>query len=311
MHMRTLGALAAPPAIKLSHLGKHRFDAEARAASEAKAAPYFEAFEAHKAERHRAIRKKCENLDAGPIVISTFNWGFRRLVENWAASCDRHGIDCRAFTLLFPMDEGADAFAQQLGFQTYFDGASYGELPIEACKVFGNADFRKCLFAKIATTQDMLEIGANVLRQDVDMVWMRDPRSYLTRRMERKSLDFLFMYDGPNHYFKPLYYNSGFVCIWNNQFTRYAWKLIFSSYPRMVHHGGEQLLINAILTALRDRGLRCNRLPEEVFVNGHVISKALADQASLPTSGAVIHASWTANLEKKLEHLKHFGLWYV
>ena len=233
------------------------------------------------------------------------------MFENWAASCDRRGIDCRAFTLLFPMDEDADAFARKLGFQTYFDGVSYGDLPKEAAEAFGDDDFRKCMFAKIATTQDMLEIGADIIRQDVDMVWLHDPRSDLTRRMDRESLDFLFMDDGPNPLYQPLHYNSGFVCIRNNPCVRYAWDLVFSNYARILHYGGEQRLINVVLNFLRNRGLRCDRLPEDIYVNGHVISKAMRDDEPLPASSAVIHTSWTANIEPKLIHLERFGHWYL
>ena len=199
MSARSLEALEAPPPDYFDALDDFSFNAESREVSEALAAPYFRAFEAGKAERRRTLRRIRKNLDAGPVVVSAFNWGFRRLVENWAASCDHHGIDCRAFTLLFPMDEGADRFARQLGFQTFFDGGSYGDLPTEAAKVFGDDIFRRCLFGKIAAAQDMLEIGADILRQDVDMVWLRDPRPYLTAQMDREALDFLFMDDGPNH----------------------------------------------------------------------------------------------------------------
>ncbi len=312
MHARTLEELSASPSINLDDLIDWSFNGEARARCEAQAAPYFKAFEAHKADRHQAISRKCEYLEAGPIVISTFNWGFRRLFENFVASCDHHGIACRAFTLLFPMDEDADAFARDLGFQTYYDGVSYGELPTGACKVFGDGDFRKCLFAKLAMTQDMLEIGADQLRQDVDMVWLRDPRQCLAQRMDHEGLDFLFMYDGPNPSCQPLHYNSGFVYIRNNSHSRYTWNFIFSNYASILSSGSEQVLINAVLNCLRERGLRCDRLPEEKFLNGHVISRAINEKKPLPASSAsVVHASWTTNIEVKVAHLKRFGFWYL
>jgi hypothetical protein len=57
--------------------------------------------------------------------------------------------------------------------------------------------------------------------------------------------------------------------------------------------------------------LRSARLPEDVFVNGHVISRAIDEKQPLPVSSAVVHASWTINLEPELAHLKKIGLWYV
>lgn len=308
---RTIDGLAPPPTAYFDELSNNPLDDRAHQRHIAMAAPYFSAFDARKAERQRVIRKKCEMLQGGPIVVSTFNWGFRHLVENWTASCDRNGIDCRAFSLLFPMDEGADAFARDLGLQTFFDGASYGKLPTEACKAFGDDDFRKCLFAKVATTQDMLEIGADVLRQDVDLAWLHDPRSYLAERADRENIDFLFMDDGPNKHHWPLHFNSGFIFIRNSSFARFAWNLVFSNYPRILFDGGEQRTINTIMSYLSDRGVRCDRLAEQVFVNGHVLCEALDKGTPLPTTSAVVHASWTDNLALKLDRLKQFGLWYL
>jgi len=311
MTARSPDRLSAPPAAYFDEVSNDPLEEQRLAACEAEAAPYFAAFEAKKAERRRVIQRKCDDLDTRPVVISTFNWGFRRLVENWAASCDRHGIDCRSCTLMFPTDSQADAFARDLGFQTFFDGESYGTLPTEACKAFGDANFRRCLFAKVAVTQDVLAAGVDVLRQDVDIVWLRDPRPYLTRQMNSDQLDFLFMDDGLNPFHRPLHFNSGFVCIRNNAFSRYAWNLIFSHYPRILHYGSEQRVINIVMSFLNEQGLRCGRLEDRVFVNGHVISEVLDKGAPFPESSSVIHFSWTKNLESKLMHLKQFGHWYV
>jgi len=311
MTKMTLKEFVAPPAAYFDDMSGYPYDEKGRACCEAKAAPYYAVFEQNRSERRRALSAMRDELAAGPVLVSTFNWGFRRLVENWVASCDRHGIDCRSFTLLFPMDEAADEFARELGFQTYFDGTSYGRLPKEACKAFGDDDFRMALFAKIAATQDMLRVGADVLRQDVDIVWLGDPRAYLRGRMARRSLDFQFMDDGPNPIYRPLHFNSGFVYIANTAASRFAWDLVFSSYARVIHYGSEQRVINIVMSYLADRGLRCERLPEMEFVNGHVIGEALGGDEKMPEASTVIHASWTPNLDEKLKRLKRLGLWYI
>ena len=307
----SLTDFAVPPPAYFDEMSGYPYDEKGRRNCEAQAAPYYAAFERNKGARRQKLNAIREKLAPGPVLVSTFNWGFRCLVENWAASCDRHGIDCRSFTLLFPMDEEADAFARGLGFQTYFDGTSYGQQPKEAAGAFGDGKFRMALFAKLAATQDMLRIGADVLRQDVDLVWLRDPRPYLTRRMKCDALDFQFMDDGPNGLYRPLHLNSGFACIANTASARFAWDLVFSNYARVIHFGSEQRVINIILCFLAGRGLRCDRLPEMEFVNGHVIVNALKGSQEMPEGSFVIHASWTHNLEQKLERLKTLGLWYI
>ncbi len=287
------------------------YEGEVRAWYEAQAAEYFTAFESSKALRQETIRRSIDALGPGPIVVIPFNWGYRQLVHNWAVSCDRHAIDCRRFTLLFPTDARAASFARKLGFAAYFDGASYGELPEEAHERFGDSSFRKCLFAKIAATQDTLTAGRDLIRQDADIVWNRDPRPYLARKAHQEGLQYLFMNDGPNPFHGPLHYNSGFVFIRNSATARAAWDCVFSSYGRMLHCGSEQKVINAIMTELRTKDLRSARLSDELFVNGHLISDASNNGAALPNSPSVVHASWTANITKKFEHLKRFDLWYL
>lgn len=278
---------------------------------ENEAEPYFEAFEEGRRARVRQLRQTRDRLDAGLVMVSTFNRGFRQLVKNWAASCDHHNINCRQFTILFPTDERADEFARDLGFQTSFAGPSYGDLPTEPAGVIGDWGFRKMLFAKNAMTVDMLAVGGDFLRQDVDLVWMRDPRNDLVERLDQQSLDMLFMYDGPNPHHQPLYFNSGFITIRSNSFTRHMWKIVFENYGRILAEGGEQKINNIVTTCLRERGLRVDRLPEYEYMNGHVISNALKEDSDLPTGASVIHMSWTSDLQKKIEHMKKFGLWYL
>ncbi len=273
--------------------------------------PFFAAFEKDRQSRLDLIARSRQELDDGPVVVSMFNWGYRQMVENWAASCDLHDIDCRAFTLLFPTDAKADEFARKLGFQTVYVGESYGEIPVEANDVFGDLKFRRVLFAKLAATKDMLDLGYDILRQDVDLVWSRDPRDELIRRAARDSLDMLFMFDGPNPLYNPLHYNSGFVLIRSNPFTRHAWDVVFSNYSQIFCDGGEQRVINEVIDHLRERGLRTNQLPEKTYVNGHVISRAMREGTGLPEQSFVVHASWTSDIKPKVEHMKKFGLWYL
>ena len=273
--------------------------------------PFFECFAKNRDGRVRQLRRTRAQLEDGPVVVSTFNWGYREMLANWVASCDRNKIDCRAFTLLFPTDQRAAAFATDLGLRTYYDGDSYGELPTEACEVFGDQNFRRMMFAKIAMTRDMLDVGGDIILQDVDIVWQHDPRADLVRRAERHGLDMLFMYDGPNQLYQPLYYNSGFVFIRANPFTRHAWETVFSNYGRVLAEGAEQRLINAVVNFLRPRGLSTDRLPEETYVNGHVLSRLLKNGDGLPGGSTVVHASWTSDLKRKIVHMKQFGLWYI
>ena len=304
---RNFDVFCAPPNIMVDRPDRESSTARWQETAE----HFFSAFEKGRQSRLDLISSARHELDEGPIVVSTFNWGYHQLVENWAASCDRHHIDCRAFTLLFPTDAKADEFARGLGFKTIFVEGCYGDIPVEANDIFGDMKFRKILFAKLAATKDMLDLGCDILRQDVDVVWSLDLRQDLIRRADRDNLDMLFMFDGPNALFVPLHYNSGFVFIRNNPFTRHAWDVVFSNYSQIFSDGGEQRVINVVVDRLGERGLRTDRLPENAYVNGHVISRAIRENAGLPQQRLVVHASWTSDIKPKIEHMKKFGLWYL
>ena len=304
---RSLDTFCGPPAILFDRPGKEGLAERWRERIE----PFFAAFEKERQSRLDLISRARQELDAGPVVVSMFNWGYRQMVENWAASCDHHDIDCRAFTLLFPTDAKADEFARQLGFQTIYVEESYGAIPVEANDVFGDMKFRRVLFAKLAVTKDMLDLGYDILRQDVDVVWSCDPRDEIIRLADRDSLDMLFMFDGPNVLYEPLHYNTGFVFIRSNPFTRHAWNVVFSNYSQIFDDGGEQRVVNEVIDRLRQRGLRTDQLPENTYVNGHVISRAMREGTGLPEQSVVVHASWTSDIKPKVDHMKQFGLWHL
>ena len=297
---RDINLLSAPPKINVRAPGQKENGVLL-------AASYMKAFGKNRAARIGQLRRIRSQLDEGVVTLSMFNWGYNELFKNWVASCDLNKIDCRRNTLMFPTDEESDSLARKLGFRTYFDGQSYGEIPSTASESFGDGDFRRIIFAKIAMVQDMLEIEGDYLRQDIDLVWFADPREALRLKAEKDGLDMMFMADGPNAAHQPLHYNSGFVFLKNNPFTRYAWDQIFSNYGQILVAGGEQRMINLILACLKERGLRTAKLPENQYVNGHVFVKT----GAVPKNSVVGHASWTSNIEAKKKIMSNLGLWYL
>jgi len=79
----------------------------------------------------------------------------------------------------------------------------------------------------------------------------------------------------------------------------------------MVYYQSNQVVVNIVVNALRDRGLRTQRLAEDKFVNGHVVVKAMKEGVRLSEPEYVVHMSWTANLTHKVERLKQYGMWYL
>jgi len=272
--------------------------------------PAFEKFKrAYASVRERRLRDLGKLLAGGArnnvVLVMMANRGYNDLLNNWIRSCDVNGIDVRSWAVLFAADEESAANADRMGFRTYLDPDSYGKQPREAVKVFGDADFRKLMFQKTAIVQDVLELGYDVLFQDVDMVWFKDPMDYF-HRTELQEWDASFMYDGHNQFHAPLCANTGFFLLRNRMITIDFWTEVLASYEEMYKCGSQQAVVNSIL---RDNEIRVNILPEAHFANGHLFSTT--GPSRLPLDPYVIHCSWTTNREHKLQKYIRHGLWYL
>ncbi len=239
------------------------------------------------------------------VLVMMVNRGYKDLFNNWIRSCDINGIEVRFWSILFAVDEEAAANGEGQGFRTYLDAISYGDQPCDAVKVFGDRDFRRLMFQKTAIVHDVLSLGYDVLLQDVDMIWRKDPLPYLLDAAAL-DLDARFMFDGRNPLHAPLHANTGFFLLRNRPATRRFWERALSSYAEMARRGSQQSVINALLA---EDELRVDILPEAHFANGHLFS--IDKPSRLPPDPYVIHCSWTGNREQKLVKYKREGLWYL
>ncbi len=265
--------------------------------------------QAFTAERERRQRKLGPLLKRSArnnvVLVMMANRGYNDLFNNWVRSCDINGLDARSWAVLFAVDEEAAANAEDQGFRTYIDLLSYGDQPRDAVEVFGNQDFAKLMFQKTAIVQDVLELGYDVLFQDVDMIWRKDPLAFLLTGANQ-DFDARFMFDGCNQIHAPLFANTGFFLLRNRPATRKFWSKVLVSYAEMARCGSQQAVVNFILG---EDQLQVDILPEERFANGHLFS--IDKPSRLPPDPHVIHCSWTGNREHKLQKYKQEGLWYL
>ncbi len=262
----------------------------------------------HRAERNRRQSELADlssELGNGPVLVMTANAGYNDLFTNWAMSCDQAGIAVRDWSLFFAADEAAARNAEILGFRVFIDRRSYGEMPTGAVGAFGDTDFRLLMFQKTAVVHDVLDLGFDVLFQDVDLVWRRDARQFLLAD-EPDRWDLRFMYDGDNPKHGPLHANTGFFWVRNTAATRAFWTDVLDAYPDMYECGSQQHIVNRILGRSE---LAIDILPEEHFANGHLFS--IDEPSRLPDDPHVIHCSWTANIDHKIQKYRQEGLWYL
>lgn len=266
-------------------------------------------FEKGRANRERELRSLLKYRHRYNTVLAmTLNRGFSDLLLNWVESCDRHGIKVRSWTLIAALDEETAAQFEALGFAVYLADPAYGKQSPDPATAYGDKIFRDMMFPKTAVVQDLLNIGHDVLFQDVDLVWKKDPSDFLLRP-ERHILDVQFMYDGPNIFYAPLHANSGFFFLRNNEQSRVFWQQVYDHFDKVYAYGGQQRHVNTLLVARYFRGLKLDILQEADFANGHLFTSK--DVSKLPSDPYVIHCSWTRNLEHKMEKYHKANLWYL
>jgi len=266
-------------------------------------------FEFNRPKRHIELSRILKERNKNNVVlVMMVNTGFMDLFLNWVCSCDKNGIDPRSWALICAADPDAGSALEKLGFAVYTDEASYGEQPVKAVKAFGDRNFARLMFAKTAIVQDVLLLGYDVLFQDADVIWKKDPADYFWHPSQQ-GLDAQFMYDGPNRFYEPLHANSGFFFLRNTTESKTFWNIVFKNYDKILHYRSQQKVVNIVLLSRFFRGLKLNILPEEDFANGHLF---LEDKPlKLPPDPYVIHCSWTKNIRHKIEKYKNADLWYL
>jgi len=142
------------------------------------------------------------------VIVSVVNYGQAVLFENFLCNARSKGLDT-SHLLLFATDEKTYKLAMEYGVTVYYNEAIFGDLPENAAGRFGDRIFSRMMMAKVYCVHLVISCGYNVLFQDVDMVWYRDPLPFLESR-ELSEWDMIFQDDGARaNRFAPYSPNTG------------------------------------------------------------------------------------------------------
>ena len=284
----------------------------------------------HSVEIPEALRLHCQRVDAlqaddharflaaapallqrldvsrGVLTAMTCDDRFSTLFANWAAACDRYGIDVRPTTLVFPTDEQARERIESLGFVAYFDGESQLLREMQPSNKYGDTLWTQYMFHQNWVIAQMLAVGVDVLFQDVDVVWRRDPVPALQAQAAHGA-HVQAMYDGPNKRFQPLHANSGFMYFRNTPEVREFWAEVCATNELVGYYRSQQEPLNVLLAASARRGLDVRVLDEDRFTNGH----RYCGGRTPPDDPWVVHVSWTEDFAMKLERYQAYDLWFL
>ena len=85
-------------------------------------------------------------------------------------------------------------------------------MPADAAGRYGDKKFTAMMMAKVIVVQMVSALGYDMLFQDVDIVWYKDPLEYF--RNTNDDFDIYFQDDGGHSVrYAPYSANSGFYCV--------------------------------------------------------------------------------------------------
>lgn len=155
--------------------------------------------------------------------------------------------------------------------------------------------------------------GFNVLFQDVDLVWLKDPFHYFLDL----HYDLLFMDDGQmSPRYTPYYVNSGFYFVQYNSRTLYLFEKMIKCGASEIQrtHSHQQVLIRHISEAHHLYGLSVYLLDMDQFPSGqryHENKPYIRRIQAREFRPYVFHMCWTENRVDKVIYFKDVGLWYL
>ena len=196
----------------------------------------------HKKTIIREVKRLGTPIASGPqknkLVVMCVNTGYLSLFLNWLCGCRKNGIDVSNLMVFASSPRlgkvlrryGINVVAQK-GIGRYDEGKP---------DYYGDGTFVNLMWLKTVSVFLALEAGFDVLFQDVDVVWLRNPWPEITRlagensKDPKKQYDHLWMDDGArSKRFAPLYANSGFFYFRSTTQSIMYWRRILYSYSEL------------------------------------------------------------------------------
>jgi hypothetical protein len=254
------------------------------------------------------------------IIVMTCNMGQSELLMNFVCNAKAKGLDI-SNVLLFPTDQETKDLAEGLGLATFHDERNFGRLPKGEARHYADRTFTAMMFAKVVCVQMINHLGYDLLFQDVDVVWNKNPLEYFHNPDSKmKDFDIYFQDDGAHsRRYAPYSANSGFYYVRNNYETRYLFvSLLYAGDLILNYNSHQEPLIQIMAEHASQYRLRVKILDREMeeFPGGwHFNSPKkrgyMKQLAKGEANNFIFHMSWTSNKQNKIKYFQQMGEWYT
>jgi len=252
------------------------------------------------------------------IVVLVCNFGQSELLLNFVCAANSRGIDLSA-VLVFATDEETRDLAESHGLAAFYDKTNFGDMPKEAAGRYADKTFAKMMLAKVYCVQMISMLGYDLLFQDVDIVWHRNPLEYFhDENSPHQNYDMYFQDDG-NHalFYAPYSANTGFYYIRNNAKTQHFFNTFLMSGDLIYSTRSHQVPLVALLTehaSMYGIKVKIFARTENDFPGGHAYHRRkdfMKDMIAGKEKPYIFHMSWTHNKSNKMKYFQQLGEWRV
>jgi hypothetical protein len=250
------------------------------------------------------------------IVIMVCNHGQSDLLINFACSAQTRGLDLSQ-VLVFATDLPTKAIAEGLRMTVFYDETNYADIPEKSALEFGDHTFSRIMLAKLYCVHMISVLGYDLLFQDVDIVWYRNPLDYFANT--NKEFDIVFQQDGSAlRFFAPYSANTGCYFVRYNQLTEFFIHSLLVQGNLILQSGSHQTALTTVMSEHASwRGLRVKVLSAETteeFPGGyhyHRRPQFMKKMMEGKVKPYIFHMSWTINKSNKKNFLEQMGEWHV
>jgi hypothetical protein len=256
------------------------------------------------------------------VIVMVCNKGQANMLLNFVCSAKSRGLSLE-HVVIFATDAEAAAIAKSLGLATFLDEHNFARLPTTSAD-YGGYTFTDMMWAKVVSAHLVSNLGYNMLFQDLDIVWHRNPLEYFhnlrssTENPDDGEWDMYFQDDGARSArFAPFAANSGFYYSRHNDRTRELFNARLFTGNQIQRARSDQSVFDALLEEQASRfGLRVKTLSEDDFPGGRYAQEASKEEYMKQlfrgeVTPWIFHMNWTLNTKEKLKKMSQAGMWYV
>jgi len=272
----------------------------------------------------KAIRKLNESSESSEVmkkskimIVMVCNKGQAHLFQNFVCNARAKGLDLSRI-IMFATDEYTATLAKDLEIAVYYDESIFGDMPEQAANRYGDKVFSRMMMAKIYCVHLVMNLGYDVLFQDVDVVWQRSPLEYLESE-ESKEWDMIFQDDGSRQVrYQPYSPNTGFYFVRNNMLTNYFFNDLVKKGDLVGLTKSHQAALSAqVAEFVSWKGLRVKvwrKFGNTLFPGGaeyHQSKDYMKKMIAGEIKPFIFHMSWTQNKDNKKLFFEQMAEWYT